>query len=153
MKFFIIHKKRDCIFRQNINSIKMTAKFLTLFLAIVGMSAISYSQDWRGTYKYQRGEGQYELEIYGPPGELEGDFKYTGEGGGYKISLNLVEEGDYLKVNAVKVWEGTYHSESKIKADPMMFKLVWRDGELMTIIGSHTLGGFDKGYQDVMFKK
>lgn len=132
----------------------MKAKFLMLFVAVLGFAAMSFSQtDWRGTYIYQRGEGSYELEIYGPPGELEGDFKYTGEGGAYKISLNLVEDGDYLKVQAVKVWEGKCPLEAKIKADPLMFKLVWRDGALMTIIGSHTLGGFDKDYQDNMFKK
>ena len=130
-----------------------TAKFLTLFLAIVGFSAFSMAQDWRGTYKFPKGEGSYELEVFGPPGELEGDFKYKGEGGGYKISLNIEEEGDYLKVKAVKVWEGTYHSEAKIKADPLMFKLIWRDGELYTIVGSHSLGGSAKGSQDVMFKK
>lgn len=131
----------------------MTTKLLFFVFVFIGFQTISSAQDWRGSYKYQRGEGAYELEIYGPPGELEGDFKYTGEDGGYKISLSLDEDGDYLKVNAVKVWEGKCPLEAKIKADPLMLKLVWREGELMTIIGSQTLGGFDKNYQDVLFQK
>lgn len=132
----------------------MNSRLYFLAFMLLGIQTfVSAQDDWRGTYKYQRGEGSYELEIYGPPGELEGDFKYFGEGGGYKISLNLMEDGDFLKVEAVKIWEGKCPLEAQIKADPLMLKLVWRDGELMTIIGSQTLGGFAKGYQDIMFKK
>lgn len=133
----------------------MKINVLLVLMLCLGWTTVSMAQDdWRGTYQYQRGEGMYELEIYGPPGELEGDFKYTGEDGSYKISLNLIEDGDFLKVQAVKIWEGKCPIEDKINADKMMLRLTWADdGELITEIGSHTLGGYSAGYQDVLFKK
>ncbi|MCB0477414.1 MAG: hypothetical protein KDC84_04590 [Crocinitomicaceae bacterium] len=132
----------------------MKSLFLLFALIVLGWTSNSLAQDdWRGTYTYTRGEATYEIEIYGPPGELEGDFKCTSEGGSYKISLNLIEDGDFLKVEAVKIYEGTCPIASKINADKLMLRLTHADGELITEIGSHSLGGFTAGYQDVLFSK
>lgn len=133
----------------------MKTQLMMLVLSLFGVFTFASAQDdWKGVYTYQKGEGVYELEIYGPPGQLEGDFKYRGEDGSYKISLNLVEDGDFLKVEAVKIWEGKCPLEADIKKSPMMFRLTYvDDGVLITEVGSHTLGGFPLGHQDELFVK
>ncbi|MEZ4937254.1 MAG: DUF5991 domain-containing protein [Crocinitomicaceae bacterium] len=132
----------------------MKSLFLFIFLVVLGWTTNSIAQDdWRGTYTYSRGEATYEIEIYGPPGELEGDFKCTSEGGSYKISLNLIEDGSTLRVEAVKVWEGSCPIEERIMENPIMFKLTHDGEKVITEIGSHHLGGYSKGHKEALFKK
>ena len=122
----------------------------TLLVMSFGLGIFA-QEDWRGTYTYSYGEETYELEVFGPEGELEGDFKCVSEGGSYKISLNLYVEDDLLHVEAVKTWEGTCPIQKAIDEDHLMFKLSYVNDFLITEIGSHNFGRFKKGEQEIVF--
>ena len=53
----------------------------------------------------------------------------------------------------MKVWEGTCAKEATYKADKVLFKLVIVGNDCKTKNGSLSLGGFEKGFTEIMLIK
>jgi hypothetical protein len=112
------------------------------------------SWDFRGTYVYTDLDGKYTLDVFGSEGSYEADLKFEGPEENFKMTCD--GEWDEVKKMAfsyVKIWDGSSSKEAAFKADKVLLKLVIDGNDCKTEIGSLKLGGFEKGFTEIMFIK